>query len=289
MTYYTRNSTANIITRQSKHRTEAASWVNIQYKKHNNMADAWDGCEDEFRFARQMKDTCCDESGKETNPAKAAQILYQIGLIYRNRNPEKTSLIKSAGLLNAAIVRNPPNVSQIKSDLSKLCRHILEKSNANNQTADFIEKSEQVKVLITKLRNEVKKFLKTKVPRIPTLSPERNPINQCQMKTTAIQELNKLIANRYTQIMAELSQYCEQVMGKPPCQYAIVRMGSLAREEVTPYSDLWARNSPMWWHKLQILFRVFQVVFRDFPHCCFKSTGNHCTQFEHCQFEWQRV
>ena len=184
-----------------------------------------------------MKDTCCDESGKETNPAKTAVILYQIGLIYRNRSPDKISLIKSAGLLNAAIVRNPSIVSLIKSDLSKLCRHILEKSNANNQTADLIGKSEQVKVLITKLRNEVKKFLNTKVPRISILSPETNPINQCQMKTTAIQELNKLIAHRYTQIMAELSQYCEQVMGKAPCQYAIVRMGSLAREEVTPYSD----------------------------------------------------
>ena len=34
------------------------------------MADAVEGIEDEFRFARKMKDTCCDESGKETKPAK---------------------------------------------------------------------------------------------------------------------------------------------------------------------------------------------------------------------------
>ena len=46
------------------------------------MADAVEGIEDEFRFARKMKDTCCDESGKETNPAKAAEIPHQIGLIY---------------------------------------------------------------------------------------------------------------------------------------------------------------------------------------------------------------
>ena len=201
------------------------------------MADALNGCEDEFRYARQMKDTCCDESGKETNPAKAAQILHQIGLIYRNRSPDKISLIKSAGLLNAAIVRNPSNVSQIKSDLSELCCHILEKSNANNQTSDLMGKSEQVKISLTNLRNEVKEFLESKVPRISTLSPETKLINKCQMKTNAIQELNKLIAHRYTQIMAELSQYCEHVIGKAPCQYAIVGMGSLAREEITPYSD----------------------------------------------------
>ena len=201
------------------------------------MALVLEGYEDEFRFARQMKDTCCDESGKETNPAKAAVILYRIGLIYRNRSPDKISLIKSAGLLNAAIVRNPSNVSQIKSDLSELCSHILEKSNANNQTANLIGKSEQIKTSATKLRRKVKIFLNSKVPRISTISPETNLTNQCEMKTNAIQELNKLIAHRYTQIMAELSQYCEQVMGKAPCQYAIVGMGSLAREEITPYSD----------------------------------------------------
>ena len=201
------------------------------------MTHAFEGCEDEFRFARQLRDTCCDESGKETNPAKAAEIMHQIGLIYRNRSPDKISLIKSAGLLNAAIVRNPSNVSQIKSDLSELCRHILEQSNANSQTADLIGKSEQVKLSVTKLRNEVKIFLDTKVPKISTISSETKRINKCQMKTSAIQELNKLITNRYKQVMAELSQYCEQVMGKAPCQYAIVGMGSLAREEITPYSD----------------------------------------------------
>ena len=196
-----------------------------------------EGFEDEFRFARQMKDTCCDESGKATNPVNAAQILHQIGLIYRNRSPDKISLIKSAGLLNAAIVRNPPNVSQIKSDLSELCRHILKQSNANNQTADLIGKSKQVKISVTKLRNEVKEFLKRKVPRVSEISSKTNLIALSKTKTTAIQKLNKLITHKYKQIMAELSQFCEDVMGKPPCEYTIAGMGSLAREEITAYSD----------------------------------------------------
>ena len=37
------------------------------------MADAVKGIEDEFRLARKMKDTCCDESGEETKPAKATK------------------------------------------------------------------------------------------------------------------------------------------------------------------------------------------------------------------------
>ena len=187
----------------------------------------------EFTLAQQMKEKYCDVRGKETNPEKAAEILHRIGLTYRKRSPDKISLIKSAGLLNAAIVRNPPNVSQIKSDLSELCRHILEQSSANNQTADLIRKSEQVIFLVTKLRNEVKEFLESKIPRISTKSSKASLIK----KTTAIQQLNKLITHKYKQFMADLSQYCEQVMGKPPCQYAIVGMGSLAREEITAYSD----------------------------------------------------
>ena len=56
-------------------------------------------------------------------------------------------------------------------------------------------------------------------------------------KILATRELNKTIADKYKQIMADISQFCQDVMGKPPCEYAIVGMGSLAREEITPYSD----------------------------------------------------
>ena len=201
------------------------------------MAGAVERYEDEFSLALQMKETCCDELGKETNSAKAAEILHQIGLIYRKRSPDKIALIKSAGLLNAAIVRNPSNVAQIKSDLSNLCRHILKTSNAKNQTADLIGISEQVKTLVTELRLEVNELLKSKVPKILEVSPKTKQITLRKQKTMNIQELNKLIAHRYKRIMAELSQYCEDVIGKPPCEFAIAGMGSLAREEITPYSD----------------------------------------------------
>ena len=37
--------------------------------------------------------------------------------------------------------------------------------------------------------------------------------------------------------MAYLAKYCENVMGDSPCKFALVGMGSLARKEITPYSD----------------------------------------------------
>ena len=193
--------------------------------------------EEEFRLVGHMKENFCDNTGKETNPAKAAQILHQIGLIYRKKSPDKISLIKSAGLFNAAIVRNPLNVSQIKYDLSELCRHILKISNAYNQTADLIKKSEEVKNNANELRKEVRKFFKNNIPKIHKTSSTTKLAALSKHKISAIQELNKLIALKYKQIMIELSQYCEDVMGKAPCAFAIVGMGSLAHEEITPYSD----------------------------------------------------
>ena len=201
------------------------------------MSDIEKDFEIEFSLAQCMKDTCCDESGKETNPAKAAEILHQIGLIYRKRSPDKISLIKSAGLLNAAIVRIPPNVSQIKSDLSDLCRHILRVANAKKQNVDLVEKSKEIKTAIEKLRNVVTRFLEANVPKDPN-SSKRKALEQLKLqKVSGIQEINTTIAHTYKHIMKNLSKFCEKIMGKPPCQYAIVGMGSLAREEITPYSD----------------------------------------------------
>ena len=37
--------------------------------------------------------------------------------------------------------------------------------------------------------------------------------------------------------MYDLSHYCEKVMGEAPCKFTVIGMGSLARKEITPYSD----------------------------------------------------
>ena len=35
-----------------------------------------------------------------------------------------------------------------------------------------------------------------------------------------------------------LARECESRLGKPPCNYAIIALGSVARMEATPFSDL---------------------------------------------------
>ena len=196
-----------------------------------------DDIEEEFRLAHRLKKLCCDESGTETDPKKAAEIIHQIGIIYRKRSPDKIALLKSAGLFNAAIVRNPSNIASIKPDLAEICQHVLRIANAKNQNVDLVKKAEQVKALAQDLRTKTDTFLNKNMHHKP-ISPSSDDFQKhMSQNISASREVNKTIADQYKQIMADISQFCENVMGKPPCEYAIAGMGSLARAEITPYSD----------------------------------------------------
>ena len=119
-----------------------------------------DDIEEEFRLAQRLKNLCRDALGTETDPAKTAEIIRQIGVIYRKQNPDKIALLKSAGLFNAAIVRNPSNIISIKSDLIEICQHVLQIAKAKNQNVDLVKKAQQVKALVEDLRTTTDAFKK---------------------------------------------------------------------------------------------------------------------------------
>ena len=219
---------------------------------------------EELQLAEQMKQSYCKESAgkqlKKTNPEKAAEILHKIALIYKHRSPDKVSLIRCVGLLNAAILRNPSNIHQIKADLIDVCKHILEQANANNRNADLVAKANAVKVKIKQLRNDVDDFLKqidaqTKTEELRELQ---------ERKAKSIQCINKAIASKYKEVMADISKFCLDIMGKLPCSYSIAGMGSLARNEITPYSDfehvILLRDDENYEQHLEY-FRWYSVVF----------------------------
>ena len=196
-----------------------------------------DDIEEEFKLALRLKNFYCDASGIETDSEKTAEIIHQIGVIYRKRSPDKIALLKSAGLFNAAIVRNPSNITSIKSDLAEICQHVLQLAKAKNQNVDLVKKAEQVKDLAEGLRTTTDTFLNENMPNISINPTSKDFQKLMSQKISTSRELNKTIADKYKQIMADVSQFCENVMGHPPCEYAIAGMGSLARAEITPYSD----------------------------------------------------
>ena len=191
----------------------------------------------EFILAQKIKKNYCNELGKEKEPAKAAEIIHEIGVIYRKRSPDKIALLKSVGLFNAAIVRNPSNIARIKFDLCEICQHILQIAGANHQNISLVKIAELVKIQVENLRTSINAYLKDErmdLSSVPTSNDFQKMMSQ---KISAFRTINKIIANKYKQIMANISQFCEDVMGEPPCKYAVVGMGSLARDEITPYSD----------------------------------------------------
>ena len=197
------------------------------------------GYEHEFYLAKKLL-AMCKESGKEKDPALTAKLIYKLAKVYRNRSPDQLNLIKSVGLLNAAIARNPSNALAIRKDLNEICNHILNLAKAINRSADLIKKAKEIKIWIRLLRNEVSQNLNSPVTRsLPggTGMEESQRSVKEQNKIAAMQHINKTIAEKYTMIMSDVSQFCHEVMGTAPCKFAVVGMGSLAREEITPYSD----------------------------------------------------
>ena len=51
-------------------------------------------------------------------------------------------------------------------------------------------------------------------------------------------EVFRDIQDMYVGLVSMLVKECEAMLGKPPCKYAIIALGSVARMEATPFSDL---------------------------------------------------
>ena len=195
----------------------------------------------EQSLAEKLK-KICDKSGKELHPAKSAPILHKLGRIYHEKGqkgPDKISMIQSATLYNAAILRSSNNEmlkQKIQKDLLSLCRLILKEAKANNKSSDLVEQSNKVKVAIEDMRSKVKKQLSTIIPIPHCVSKDKLHCLE-EQKIQSISNLQAQIFKDYRQAMADLAAYCHNVMGNSPCRFALVGMGSLARKEITPYSD----------------------------------------------------
>ena len=240
----------------------------------------------EEMLADNLKQICNDKN-QETNSTKAkeaAAIFHEMAQIYRNRIPiqhdNSTStminLIKSVALYNAAITRSPPNVEKLQADLKLLCVDILKYAGAKQTSADLMLEAEKVKEKIQNMRSFVNEKIFKDTHKNLLLNQEQEKINQ-------IKNLQNKITQDYTQIMADLSHYCEKVMGKAPCKFTVIGMGSLARKEITPYSDfehsyhcfgrtISTRNAN------KKCSQLFQMVFCHISNCCAKPSRNHTSK-----------
>ncbi|CAK8677685.1 unnamed protein product [Clavelina lepadiformis] len=227
----------------------------------------------ELSLAEDLR-KCCNEKGAEIDIKESADIFHKLSIVYKERSEEiewrftfamavltlignspsritdlirnvlpailtsiRFGLIRSAALMNAAIVRKPSNVDEIKNDLDKLHRYVLKLAKVQRDQFDvgaYVD--EVVREKIKSMREETKLVL-DKLKHIPDdASSER--AHELEMdKINRVKTLQDKIAAKYTDIMKSISDKSIEIMGKPPCRYCVAGMGSLARNEITPYSD----------------------------------------------------
>ena len=198
----------------------------------------------EFELSKELKSLCHQHDGKwkENNPHQSAQVLCKLGLFRKgkclvtneNSMDRKFSFIQFAALLNCALVRN--QLSETKNDLQDLCSELLKAADAKQQEFDLMEFSSSLKNQIQNWRNHLKREVNN-ITAIPDEADEENLSCLEQEKVKDVRRLQTQITEKYKSLMAQVSDTCIRVLGKIPCQYALVGMGSMAREEITPFSD----------------------------------------------------
>ncbi|CAK8673121.1 unnamed protein product [Clavelina lepadiformis] len=192
------------------------------------------------KMAEQLKQFL-DKNGKEKDPEKSASIFHQMGLLYKEQSKQddsitkKLSLIRSAALLNSAVTRQPGN-EQFKQSLKYFCSNLLKTAGAKILDADLLKIAQEVKEMTENMRkgtNESLKQIKT-IPYDVTIDEQKELEAE---KIANIKTIQAQITENYKNMMKFVSNECEKIMGNPPCKYSITGMGSLARYEITPYSD----------------------------------------------------
>ena len=235
--------------------------------KEKKVSDA--NLDEEDDLVAELK-MVCDKDGNEIDLSKSAAILHQLAKLYQNRKPKLVThrmicLVKSAALFNAALARSPCNAQEIQNDLKKLCTELLHEADVKLKHADLVLQAKDVAKYIKIMRNKVKQKLR-ELREIP-IEIEENLKTMLQAeKAKEVKELLKVIACDYKNIMIKVAKFTEKVMGEPPCSFSLAGMGSLAREEITPYSDfenmiLMKIDYGDYEHMLHY-FRWFSVLFQ---------------------------
>jgi len=190
---------------------------------------------DEVTLSRELR-TLCDESGKEIDPTKSAEVIRLLGRSYRLRSPDKISLIRSAILFNAAIARAPENVGEIKEDLNEICAHVLHLAGAENKTADLLKQSRKMLREVKEMR-EVAEGVANSISQIPEDIYEDDYLKEIDEYCSTAEQTQDYIYQKCVGIMDKIMQFAVELMGKKPSKYALLGMGSLVTKEITPYSD----------------------------------------------------
>ena len=202
-------------------------------------------CDVELKLAEELKALCEPHKTKwkEKDPKESAKILHNLGLLYQKNacaevsaQSSKRKFIQSAALLNCALVRQPTEAEQIRNDLHSLSSDIIRCAGGVRTDYNLVDYAQTLKEEVEKWRETLKEEVK-RIPRIPdeTCESDLNDLEDIKIKVTEI--CQNEITEKYKSFMRQISHFAFDVLGKRPSSFALVGMGSMARKEITPYSD----------------------------------------------------
>lgn len=179
---------------------------------------------------------------KLNNSEKQAESLKKLGDVYhlKAQGESQTYSInynKAIALYNAALIKS--NNKEYKNELISKIKEIedsflqsigiIDKAKVSTYDSDIVHQK-TLKEIRAKLKSNIKSH------NIQNIND-----NQIVYKIENIQNIYSDVTKEIQGFILELIGECKTVLGDPPCNYAIIALGSLAREEMTPYSDFeWA-------------------------------------------------
>eukprot|EP00058_Branchiostoma_floridae_P023273 XP_002608763.1 hypothetical protein BRAFLDRAFT_73982 [Branchiostoma floridae] len=190
----------------------------------------------EQHFAAALKCVHCqDQNIKEAEPlCKLSKVYLKKGV----QSKKGSDFTKAAALCNAALARSRRD--DMNKAINEITHAFVKEVLKIEQKLDS-DDTEKHKLMLKADRDYVEKEIRRIEQEIDpySLDDEDPKIKEVEVKRVeAIKVLFQKIVQVRKMFIAGLVDECIEVMGHPPCKYAMIGLGSQATGLVTPYSDL---------------------------------------------------
>ena len=200
----------------------------------------------EFHVASALK--LVYHEGKEIKRMKKCfKKLGDIYLEYGKKSKNGEDFAKATALYNSALCRMQNNetqqkermISRIKNTEKQFLISILSEDSKIDVPGYEIDLQHRVSL------EEIRRYCEEVICKIDAnpdlhikaLESEKRVASETE-RTDLIWTLFREICDEMSKVVRALLDECISVLGRPPCRYAVIGLGSLARQEMTPYSDL---------------------------------------------------
>ncbi|XP_077972690.1 uncharacterized protein LOC144427391 [Styela clava] len=231
-------------------------------------------------LAEQLKAVCTPFGDERRSKLKeSTDILFQMGKLYLEKAKSSTGMkqkldfIKCSALLHGARVRYGRILYDIKGRntvhkfLLSMEKVLLQACGGKQCDKTLSELSSHISKTLKNLRMDEKDQLQKMEPFDGKLS-KLEIIEKQSNKIETIQHMMEKNTQNYITLMTYIAEYCMKLLGDSPCSFALVGLGSLAREEITLYSDFEhviiledGIGDSSNYHEVKEYFRWFAVIF----------------------------